>query len=282
MGKKCWIVLLCILLVALSACSEQASSGGSAAAAHILGQGDELVSADQLVPVGNGQKAGYQLETPEKGEEIAVITLATGESFKLRFFPDEAPKAVYNFKKHAVDGYYNGVTFHRIIQNFMIQGGDPEGTGQGGASVWGESFKDEFATNLLNIAGAVSMANRGADTNGSQFFINTPGDSRPNWENYQQGFELYKSSPETFTAQYGKWINMDKVTQEVQDLYTQWGGNPHLDGATTTTGEGHTVFAQVFEGMEVVEALAKTPVSSDGSTPVEPVVIQKVEIVLYE
>ena len=117
-------------------------------------------------------KAGYQLEQPEEGEEIAIVTMESGEVIKLRFFPDEAPKAVYNFKLHALEGYYDGLTFHRIMEGFMIQGGDPSGDGTGGESVWGQDFADEFNKNLLNIDGAVAMANAGADTNGSQFFIN--------------------------------------------------------------------------------------------------------------
>ncbi len=277
-----WMVLsLVLVLVLLTGCS---SGGGSRsdAAVHILDQGEALVAQEALVPVGNAEKVGYQLEPPQKGEEIAVVTMADGSSFKLRFFPDEAPKTVYNFKKHALDGYFDGLTFHRIIQGFMIQGGDPAGTGTGGEAVWGDSFEDEFAANLLNLNGAVSMANRGANTNRSQFFINTTGDSRPNWENYQAGFEVYKTDPEAFTSQYGRWINMEKVTQEMMDLYNEVGGNAHLDGATSTTGEGHTVFAQVFEGMDVVHSLSQVAVGSDGSTPVEPVVIQSVKIVLYE
>ena len=279
--KKWWILLLCLSVVLLSGCSNGATPDSNIAA-HVLEAGNEIIPMEQLTPVANGKAVGYQLEAPEKGEEIAVITMADGQSFKLRFFPDEAPKAVYNFKKHALAGYYNGLSFHRIIQNFMIQGGDPDGSGRGGASVWETYFKDEFATNLLNITGAVSMANRGADTNGSQFFINTPGDSRPNWENYEQAYAVYKTNPERFTAQYGKTINMEKVTQEVKGLYDQQGGNPHLDGAYCTIQEGHTVFAQVFEGMDVVNALSKSPVDSDGYTPVDPVVISKVEILVYE
>ncbi|HID91500.1 TPA: peptidylprolyl isomerase, partial [Candidatus Peregrinibacteria bacterium] len=70
-------------------------------------------------------------------------------------------------------GYYDGVIFHRIIDGFMIQGGDPEGTGRGGESVWGGSFEDEFSDTAKNNIGSISMANSGPATNGSQFFINT-------------------------------------------------------------------------------------------------------------
>ena len=87
----------------------------------------------------------------------------------------------------------------------MIQGGDPQGDGTGGESVWGEPFADEFNDNLLNIDGAVSMANSGADTNGSQFFINATGGMSADWDYYQQGFDVYEQSPEAFTSTYGAW-----------------------------------------------------------------------------
>ena len=76
-----------------------------------------------------------------------------------------------NFIALSKDGYYDGVIFHRIIKDFMIQGGDPTGTGMGGESIYGESFEDEFSEELYNIRGALSMANAGPNTNGSQFFI---------------------------------------------------------------------------------------------------------------
>ena len=159
--------LLCACL--LAGCGNSQPS----AATTVLGTEDSadaqqsLVSQEDLTPKDNGKKPGYQLEMPEEGEEIAIITMETGEVIKLRFFPDEAPKAVYNFKVHALEGYYDGLTFHRVIENFMIQGGDPNGDGTGGESVWGEAFEDEFNDNLLNIDGSVSMANAGANTNGS-------------------------------------------------------------------------------------------------------------------
>lgn len=185
-----------------------------------------------MQPKDNGKKVGYQLDMPEEGEEIAVITMESGEVIKLRFFPDEAPKAVYNFKVHALEGYYDGLTFHRIIENFMIQGGDPQGDGTGGESVWGEPFADEFNDNLLNIDGAVSMANSGADTNGSQFFINATGGMSADWDYYQQGFDVYEQSPEAFTSTYGAWVDMDKVTDAVKSYTRSMGAIPRWMGIT--------------------------------------------------
>lgn len=89
----------------------------------------------------------------------------------VELYPEEAPKAVENFVTHAKDGYYDGIIFHRVIQNFMIQGGDPTGTGRGGESIWKKPFEDEFSKNRSNVRGAISMANAGPNTNGSQFFI---------------------------------------------------------------------------------------------------------------
>ena len=91
---------------------------------------------------------------------------------RIELFPDEAPKTVENFVELAKKGYYNGVIFHRVIENFMIQGGDPTGTGRGGESAWGGKFKDEFSSKLtFDTAGLLAMANAGPGTNGSQFFI---------------------------------------------------------------------------------------------------------------
>lgn len=278
--KRVFLVGLATLLCAclLAGCG---SPGKPSAAETVIGTTDTLVPQDDLKPQSNGKKVGYQLEQPEEGEEIAIVTMESGEVIKLRFFPDEAPKAVYNFKLHALEGYYDGLTFHRIMEGFMIQGGDPSGDGTGGESVWGQDFADEFNKNLLNIDGAVSMANAGADTNGSQFFINATGGMSSSWDEYQQGYDVYKQDPEAFTAYFGNWVDMEKMTKDVEELYDQQGGNPTLDGYYSTQGTGHTVFAQVFEGMESVYALSQVETDSNNK-PLEDVVIQSVEIVPYE
>lgn len=97
-------------------------------------------------------------------------------SIELEFLPDAAPKAVENFRLLAEHGYYEGLTFHRVVKGFMIQGGDPNGDGSGGESAWGGEFPDEINTESAVYRdgyrrGIVAMANSGPNTNGSQFFI---------------------------------------------------------------------------------------------------------------
>jgi len=104
-----------------------------------------------------------------------VVTFQTSQGdFEVTLFPEVAPKAVENFVKLAQKNYYNGTVFHRVIPNFMIQGGDPQGTGMGGSSIWNKEFEDEVTSDVrFNRAGLLAMANRGPNTNGSQFFITT-------------------------------------------------------------------------------------------------------------
>lgn len=97
-----------------------------------------------------------------------------------------------------------------VIDDFMIQGGDPLGNGTGGESIWGENYDDEFHENLVNITGAVSCANSGANTNGSQFFINCTEPGKIDWDTYDQYYQVYKSAPEQFTSMYGGTLDMDQ------------------------------------------------------------------------
>lgn len=232
------------------------------------------------------KKLGFQLDKPEKGEKVAIMHTSMGD-ISIRFFPDAAPKAVKNFQELAEKGYYNDLTFHRVIEDFMIQGGDPDGDGTGGESIYKSdsnkkgAFEDEFDAKLLNLRGSLAMANSGPNTNGSQFFINATGGMSTGWDYYQQIYDQYKENAEYFDAMGVNTVDMSKVTDAVKKLYEENGGNPNLDGYYSTGGTGHTVFAQVFEGMENVYALSQVDTDSSDK-PVEDMVIQSVEITTYE
>ncbi len=108
-----------------------------------------------------------------KSDPIVVLETNQGD-ITLELFPKIAPKAVKNFIELSKKGYYDGLIFHRVIKNFMIQGGDPTGTGRGGESIYGKVFENEYAPNVVfDRGGILAMANAGANTNGSQFFITT-------------------------------------------------------------------------------------------------------------
>lgn len=241
---------------------------------------------------------GFQLEPPAAGETIAVMHTSLGD-ISIRFFPEAAPKAVENFVTHAQNGYYDGLTFHRVIQNFMIQGGDPKGTGSGGESIWGKAFEDEFDQKLMNLRGSLAMANSGVNTNGSQFFINQSpasqfkGKEAFDYTAMMRNIKLYydayvKKYGSQFTSEYPNLVSYAKasltpiskwVPEEVWDLYAKTGGNIHLDGAWRWGG-GHTVFGQVFDGMDVVDAIAAVAVD-ENSKPTEAVTIQSITVTTY-
>ena len=195
-----------------------------------------------------------QLEKPSASEQIAVIKTNMGE-MKVRFFADKAPKAVENFMTHAQNGYYNGLIFHRVIKDFMVQGGDPLGSGRGGESIWGTPFEDEFDIGLRNFYGALSMANSGKSTNGSQFFI-----------------VQAKSAPESMISQMER-LEDGGFPKEVTDTYKKIGGTPWLDFK-------HTVFGQVFEGLDILESIAAVPTGA-GDKPVSDVVVEAIDIINY-
>ena len=214
-----------------------------------------------------------QLDMPEKGEEIAVIHTNMGD-IKVKFFEKEAPKAVENFKTHAKDGYYDGIIFHRVINNFMIQGGDPTGTGSGGESIYGGAFEDEFSPNLYNFRGALSMANSGMNTNGSQFFIvQRPTVQEGYFDYIDQVVEKYGADKVLYNSQSGTMVKVN-YSEEARQLYNENGGTPHLDYV-------HTVFGQVFDGMDVVDAIAGVATDSNDK-PLEDVVIESISFENYE
>ncbi|MDR3347072.1 MAG: peptidylprolyl isomerase [Helicobacteraceae bacterium] len=106
-------------------------------------------------------------------KQIAVLETTQGV-IEIELLPNVAPKAVENFVTHIKNGYYDGLIFHRVIKNFMIQGGDPTGSGRGGSSIWDKPFNDEFSASVtFDKPYLLAMANAGPNTNGSQFFITT-------------------------------------------------------------------------------------------------------------
>ena len=125
-----------------------------------------------------------------------VVLQTTAGDLEIELFPDVAPLAVENFMTHIKDGYYDGIAFHRIIKNFMIQGGDPTESGAGGESIWKKDFKDEYKDKTFDKAGILAMANRGPYTNGSQFFITT---AKTPWLNGHHTI-FGQLSPSSFTT----------------------------------------------------------------------------------
>ena len=129
---------------------------------------DQKTNTDQTT-IQEVKKEKFKLGENEMA--VAVINTNMGK-IEIELYADKTPKTVENFVEHANKGYYNGIIFHRVIDKFMIQGGDPTGTGRGGESIWGEPFEDEIVPALKHSEpGILSMANAGPNTNGSQFFI---------------------------------------------------------------------------------------------------------------
>lgn len=201
---------------------------------------------------------------PEIGEKIAVITVKDYGTIKIKLFPEDAPKGVENFIGLAEMGYYDELIFHRVMPNFMIQGGDPKGNGTGGKSLWGDAFDGETSENLYHFTGAVAYAHpKNSFTNSSQFYIvNTP-------DGYLQNTceEYYSYSG----GQYNWPGNVAKKYKEV-------GGAIHLDG-------DYTIFGQVFEGMDVVRAISAVETSQEEGSedkPLTQVLMESVRIEEYK
>lgn len=152
-----------------------------------------------------------------KTQRPVVVVETTQGSFEITLFPDIAPKTVENFLTHAQDHYYDGLTFHRVIPKFMIQGGDPNGNGTGGKSIWGKTFEDEFSKDVkFDKKGMLAMANRGPNTNGSQFFITT--EATP-WLNQKhtifgevtKGYDIIQKIENTPTGPQDRPIEPQKI-----------------------------------------------------------------------
>ncbi|MCG0661866.1 peptidylprolyl isomerase [Lactiplantibacillus plantarum] len=188
-----------------------------------------------------------QLDLSQVDGPKATIKTNFGD-IKVQLFLKQAPKSVENFVGLAQKGYYDGIIFHRVIPDFMIQGGDPTGTGMGGESLWGKPFEDEFSQEVFNLRGALSMANAGPNTNGSQFFIV----QKPQLDAGMSDQMKQAGYPEEIVTAYGN------------------GGTPWLDFR-------HTVFGAVSDGMDIVDKIAATETGMQDK-PVKDVVIETITI----
>lgn len=188
-----------------------------------------------------------QLDLANVDGPKATIKTNYGD-IKVQLFPEQAPKSVENFVGLAKKGYYDGIIFHRVIPDFMIQGGDPTGTGMGGESIYGQQFEDEFSPEVFNMRGALSMANAGPNTNGSQFFI---------------------VQNKTLDPRMVDQLKQANYPEEVVTAYGN-GGTPWLDFR-------HTVFGAVSDGMDIVDTIADVATGAQDK-PVKDVVIETIAI----
>lgn len=267
MKKTIPLLVIILSLVSLSGCSQltkairgedyvnaKASASAASASKSASASSSKAYQKELKKALSADTSAFPQLSNDVTDNESEVLMHTSEGDITIKLFPKYAPLAVENFLTHAKEGYYNGVLFHRVISDFMIQSGDPKGDGTGGESIWknkdksidsGNGFKNEISPYLYNIRGAVAMANAGADTNGSQFFINQNTDD--------QSQKLSSSSyPEPIIGAYAK------------------DGNPGLDG-------NYTVFGQVIDGMDVVDKIAQTA-TDDNDKPTTDVTITSIDI----
>lgn len=243
----------------LTACSAQktntsTSSSSSSQTSSSLSASDKKLQEESTDAMTNANANFPQLSTTVADDEAEVKIHTSEGDIVAKLFPKYAPLAVENFLTHAKEGYYNGVIFHRVINDFMIQTGDPKGNGTGGESIWkgkdsskdsGSGFKNEYSPYLYNLRGALAMANAGQDTNGSQFFIN--------------------QNPKDISSQ----LPTNTFPAKIIEAYKK-GGNPSLDGS-------YTVFGQVLEGMDVVDKIAKTE-TDENDKPKSDIKIESIEI----
>lgn len=273
MKKKLLALALCVVF-AFGGCSNGAenTADDNEQAANEENQEEEEMYNELKEKLLGGGENFPQLEEPEKGEELVVFHTNKGD-IKIMLCPEEAPKACENFLTHCKDGYYDGLTFHRVIDGFMIQGGDPNGNGTGGESIWGGKFDDEFSADMYHFRGALAMANSGADTNGSQFYIvQKTAVSDGYFDMTQSIIDEYGDGELLYNSQTGSMFRFN-YSDKAKEHYNELGGTPELD-------YGYTVFGMVIEGLDVVDTIA-TVEKDSSDKPLEDVVIEKVEIIEY-
>ena len=256
---KMWIgivLILAIMLVVLTGCANKKEENITSAnnLSEVNKVSENNTSSERVVDTVDYKAAAEkQMAMPNVGDTVAILHIKNYGDVKVKFFPEIAPKAVENFTTHAKEGYYDGLTFHRVINEFMIQGGDPEGTGMGGESIWGEGFGTELDYELVPYRGSLCMAMSSLPNSiGSQFFI-----TQAHYDEAQASYLKQGGYPEKLIEEY-------KTQGGYLSLYLQY-----------------TVFGQVYEGIEVVDKIAGVEKDSNDK-PLEDVIIERIEVTEYK
>ncbi|WP_295081508.1 peptidylprolyl isomerase [Ruminococcus sp.] len=250
---------LAVAASALTSCGKEAGGTGTentaGTTAVTTAATDMTAATTQPVTVENVDIANFT--APQKGDTIVEMKIKDYGTVKFRLFPEYADKGVENFVELAKKGYYDGLKFHRVIKDFMIQGGDPNGTGTGGESIWGGRFDGGTDPHLIHVAGALAYANSGSTaTDGSQFYVVTG-------EKYTD--EMFASLAEK------KYFFSDNAKK----LYKEVGGAPWLDG-------GYTVFGQVIDGLDVIFKVQNVSVDAQSAMPYKDVIMESVTVGEYD
>lgn len=194
---------------------------------------------------------------PQEGEEIVCIHVKDYGDIKIKLFQDLLPEACENFLTLIEQDYYDNLIFHRVIENFMIQGGDPNGDGTGGESCWGGYFNGGVSEQLIHVTGALAYANSGSvSTDGSQFYIIS-------------GMPVTETMLDELTESNNLYF-----TKEAKKLYTQYGGAPWLDGS-------YTIFGQVIDGLDIIYEISKLETNSSNK-PKKAVYMESVSVEYYD
>ena len=245
MYKKALAFIMCVAAAAASV-----TSCGSRAQ-QSEGQSSSAVTSEKETA---SEVANFT--APKEGDTIIIMNIKDYGEVKFRLFSEYAEKGCENFIELAKKGYYDGLTFHRVIKDVMIQGGDPEGTGMGGESVWGGKFDGGTDPHLIHAAGALAYANSGSTaTDGSQFYVVTG--------------QVYSKEQLADMKNQGYTF-----TPEQEEIYSTAGGAPWLDG-------GYTVFGQVIDGLDVIFKVQETATGANDK-PQKDVIIDSVKVGEYK
>ncbi len=266
MYKKIISAVLCMaMMFSFTACGEDTGTKTTASSNDSISLGANKDDSSESAEEQKTEKAETSSDEvinftmPVEGEQIAVFDIEGYGQIKIKLFPEQCPKGVENFTGLIEKGYYDGVIFHRVIKDFMIQGGDGDGSpdGVGGESIWGKGFAQEINDSLRHFSGALSYATAMDKLNGSQFFIVTGFESVP-----EQHFENLQSQ------------NNKTYSDNVKKLYGEKGGYPFLDG-------DYEVFGQVFEGLDICFKISEVA-TNDSDKPLEDVVINYAKLEGYK